>query len=155
MSAGGLTALGKARTLDGSGRTWARAYPCEVVRVTTPETFLRPVQQASRQCGHMPDQPRAQAVTHMIIPTEPIGSIPRPLRLIEAIAEVGGDDPSVAALYDEAIRDTIDHLNNLALSRFSASERRESECTPVRGATAIPPTAWMWTTRNCCLACSN
>ena len=31
----------------------------------------------------------------MTIPTEPIGSIPRPLRLIEAIAHVGGDDPSV------------------------------------------------------------
>ncbi len=44
----------------------------------------------------------------MIIPTEPIGSIPRPPALIAAIAE-GGDfeDPKLDLLYDEAIRDTI------------------------------------------------
>ncbi len=43
----------------------------------------------------------------MTIPTEPIGSIPRPLRLIEAVAEKGADDPALDPLYDEAIRDTI------------------------------------------------
>ena len=42
------------------------------------------------------------------IPTEPIGSIPRPLRLIEAVAEAGGNTPALDALYDEAIRDTIE-----------------------------------------------
>jgi 5-methyltetrahydropteroyltriglutamate--homocysteine methyltransferase len=43
----------------------------------------------------------------MIIPTEPIGSIPRPLRLIEAVAATDGTDPALDPLYDEAIRDTI------------------------------------------------
>ncbi len=43
----------------------------------------------------------------MTIPTEPIGSIPRPLRLIEAIAEGDGSDPGLMPLYDDAIRDTI------------------------------------------------
>jgi 5-methyltetrahydropteroyltriglutamate--homocysteine methyltransferase len=41
------------------------------------------------------------------IPTEPIGSIPRPLRLIEAIANKDGTDPQLDGLYDEAIQDTI------------------------------------------------
>src|ERR1700730_2926787 len=43
----------------------------------------------------------------MIIPTEPIGSIPRPLELIEAIKIKGNLDPAVDPLFDEAIRDTI------------------------------------------------
>ncbi len=42
-----------------------------------------------------------------MIPTEPIGSIPRPTELIEAIASRGGSDPSLDALYEQAIRDTI------------------------------------------------
>jgi 5-methyltetrahydropteroyltriglutamate--homocysteine methyltransferase len=44
----------------------------------------------------------------MRIPTEPIGSIPRPLALIEAIAKAGDHaDPKLDPLYDDAIRDTI------------------------------------------------
>jgi methionine synthase II (cobalamin-independent) len=43
----------------------------------------------------------------MAIPTEPIGSIPRPVRLIEAIAERGSDDAGLEPLYVESIRDTI------------------------------------------------
>ena len=44
----------------------------------------------------------------MDIPTEPIGSIPRPLELIEAIARIGNnEDVSLEPLYEEAIRDTI------------------------------------------------
>jgi hypothetical protein len=36
------------------------------------------------------------------IPTEPIGNIPRPPRLLAALARTDGADP----LYDEAVRDT-------------------------------------------------
>ena len=44
----------------------------------------------------------------MDIPTEPIGSIPRPLELIEAIARIGNnEDVNLEPLYEEAIRDTI------------------------------------------------
>jgi 5-methyltetrahydropteroyltriglutamate--homocysteine methyltransferase len=43
----------------------------------------------------------------MIIETEPIGSIPRPLRLIEAVATTDGTDLALDPLYEEAIRDTI------------------------------------------------
>ena len=44
----------------------------------------------------------------MSIPTEPIGSLPRPRALLEAIANAGdGTDPALDPLYDAATRDTI------------------------------------------------
>jgi len=44
----------------------------------------------------------------MTIPTEPIGSIPRPPRLLQAIAASGDHaDPKLDPLYEEAVRDTI------------------------------------------------
>lgn len=43
----------------------------------------------------------------MPIPTEPIGSIPRPSTLIAAVSSGDGTDPSLEPLYDEAVRDTI------------------------------------------------
>ena len=47
----------------------------------------------------------------MIIPTEPIGSIPRPPRLVEAMARASdGLAPELEPLYDEAVRDTVARL---------------------------------------------
>jgi 5-methyltetrahydropteroyltriglutamate--homocysteine methyltransferase len=43
----------------------------------------------------------------MTIPTEPIGSIPRPRWLIEAIEKGNAIDSDLAALYDQAVRETI------------------------------------------------
>ena len=44
----------------------------------------------------------------MTIPTEPIGSIPRPLELIAAIAKAGDfEDPQLDPLYEAAIQDTL------------------------------------------------
>jgi 5-methyltetrahydropteroyltriglutamate--homocysteine methyltransferase len=43
----------------------------------------------------------------MPIPTEPIGSIPRPLRLIDALGSHDGADPALDPLYEDAVRDTI------------------------------------------------
>ncbi len=45
----------------------------------------------------------------MTIPTEPIGSIPRPPALIDAVARNGGhaDAPELEPMYEEAIRDTV------------------------------------------------
>ncbi|HYJ39748.1 MAG TPA: cobalamin-independent methionine synthase II family protein [Steroidobacteraceae bacterium] len=43
-----------------------------------------------------------------MIPTEPIGSIPRPKELIDGIAALGdGSDPRLEPLYDAAILDTV------------------------------------------------
>src|ERR1700716_2050977 len=44
------------------------------------------------------------------IPTEPIGSIPRPVDLIERVAKGDSEDPNLAPLYEDAIRDTIERL---------------------------------------------
>jgi 5-methyltetrahydropteroyltriglutamate--homocysteine methyltransferase len=44
------------------------------------------------------------------IPTEPIGSIPRPVALIEKVAIGDSDDPNLAPLYEAAIRDTIERF---------------------------------------------
>jgi 5-methyltetrahydropteroyltriglutamate--homocysteine methyltransferase len=44
------------------------------------------------------------------LPTEPIGSIPRPAPLIDALAKHGPDDPSLNPLYEDAVRDTIERF---------------------------------------------
>jgi 5-methyltetrahydropteroyltriglutamate--homocysteine methyltransferase len=43
------------------------------------------------------------------IPTEPIGSIPRPIDLIERVAR-GSENPDLAPFYEAAIRDTIERF---------------------------------------------
>ena len=60
------------------------------------------------------------------IPTEPIGSIPRPLELIEAVAEKGdANDPSLDPLYDAAIRDTIARFEATGSPVISDGEQRK------------------------------
>jgi 5-methyltetrahydropteroyltriglutamate--homocysteine methyltransferase len=59
------------------------------------------------------------------IPTEPIGSIPRPPPLVEAIAARGGGDPSLDGLYDEAIRDTIRQFEETGSPVITDAEQRK------------------------------
>ena len=59
------------------------------------------------------------------IPTEPIGSIPRPLELIEAVARKGTDDPSLDPLYEEAIRDTIERFEATGSPVITDGEQRK------------------------------
>jgi 5-methyltetrahydropteroyltriglutamate--homocysteine methyltransferase len=61
----------------------------------------------------------------MIIPTEPIGSIPRPIKLIEAVAATDGADPALDSLYDEAIRDTIQRFEATGSPVISDGEQRK------------------------------
>ena len=62
----------------------------------------------------------------MTIPTEPIGSIPRPLGLIEAVTASGDDeDPKLNALYDAAIRDTIERFEATGSPVISDGEQRK------------------------------
>ena len=62
----------------------------------------------------------------MTIPTEPIGSIPRPLQLIEAVAALGGDaSPKLEPLYDEAIRDTIERFEATGSPVITDGEQRK------------------------------
>ena len=48
--------------------------------------------------------------TPITIPTEPIGSIPRPVDLLERIARSGSEDSSLEPLYQDAIRDTVERF---------------------------------------------
>jgi methionine synthase II (cobalamin-independent) len=61
----------------------------------------------------------------MTIPTEPIGSIPRPLRLVEALAKTECDDPALDPLYEEAIRDTIAQFEATGSPVITDGEQRK------------------------------
>lgn len=61
----------------------------------------------------------------MIIPTEPIGSIPRPLSLIDAIARSEGADPELDSLYEDAIRDTIQRFEATGSPVITDGEQRK------------------------------
>ena len=60
-----------------------------------------------------------------MIPTEPIGSIPRPLPLIEAAATHPPDDPSLERMYDEAIIDTITRFEATGSPVVTDGEQRK------------------------------
>ena len=61
----------------------------------------------------------------MPIPTEPIGSIPRPLRLIEALAQGHSEDPDLAALYEHAVRDTVERFEATGSPVITDGEQRK------------------------------
>jgi 5-methyltetrahydropteroyltriglutamate--homocysteine methyltransferase len=61
-----------------------------------------------------------------MIATEPIGSIPRPKNLIDAIAEIGdGTDPRLDPLYDAAIEDTVRRFEETGSPVISDGEQRK------------------------------
>ena len=59
------------------------------------------------------------------IPTEPIGSIPRPVNLIERIAKGDSEDPCLDPLYEDAIRDTIERFEAAGSPVVSDGEQRK------------------------------
>jgi 5-methyltetrahydropteroyltriglutamate--homocysteine methyltransferase len=63
----------------------------------------------------------------MTIPTEPIGSIPRPTGLIEAVAACNGniDDPALEPLFAGAIRDTIARFEATGSPVITDGEQRK------------------------------
>jgi 5-methyltetrahydropteroyltriglutamate--homocysteine methyltransferase len=62
----------------------------------------------------------------MNIPTEPIGSIPRPPSLIAAVNSRGdGTDPSLDGLYEEATRDTIEQFEATGSPVITDGEQRK------------------------------
>ena len=66
------------------------------------------------------------------IPTEPIGSIPRPPALIERVAQAGSEDanedPDLAPLFEDAVRDTIERFETTASPVVTNGERKK--CVP-------------------------
>jgi len=77
----------------------------------------------------------------MQIPTEPIGSIPRPHRLIEAIVAMNGTDPALDPLYDEAIRDTIARFEATGSPVITDGEQRKYHNFWTYGVQGLPNTA--------------
>jgi 5-methyltetrahydropteroyltriglutamate--homocysteine methyltransferase len=59
------------------------------------------------------------------IPTEPIGSIPRPPALLDAIVDGNSDDPALDPLYEEAIRDTIARFEETGSPVVTDGEQRK------------------------------
>jgi 5-methyltetrahydropteroyltriglutamate--homocysteine methyltransferase len=61
----------------------------------------------------------------MTIPTEPIGSIPRPLELIEALEKGDSEDPKLEPLYEDAIRDTVQRFEATGSPVITDGEQRK------------------------------
>jgi 5-methyltetrahydropteroyltriglutamate--homocysteine methyltransferase len=61
----------------------------------------------------------------MHIPTEPIGSIPRPPQLIEAVERSGSDDPTLDPLYEAAVRDTVERFEATGSPVITDGEQRK------------------------------
>jgi len=61
----------------------------------------------------------------VIIPTEPIGSIPRPVALVESVAKGDSEDPALAPLYEDAIRDTIERFEATGSPVITDGEQRK------------------------------
>jgi 5-methyltetrahydropteroyltriglutamate--homocysteine methyltransferase len=68
---------------------------------------------------------RKAVVMAITIPTEPIGSIPRPVDLIERVARSGSEDPGLAPLYEEAIRSTIERFEATGSPVITDGEQRK------------------------------
>src|SRR6202045_5116998 len=62
--------------------------------------------------------------TRTTIPTEPIGSIPRPVELIERVAN-NSEDPNLDSLYEDAIRDTIERFEATGSPVVTDGEQRK------------------------------
>ena len=79
----------------------------------------------------------------MTILTEPIGSIPRPLALINAIAAFGDESPLCEQLYEEAVQDTIERFEATGSPVVTDGEQRKYHnfwTYPVNGLPIPPPT---------------
>ena len=69
-----------------------------------------------------------------MIPTEPIGSIPRPLSLLEAIGDRDGTDLALTPLYEAAIRDTIERFEATGSPVVTDGEQRKFTTSGLRRA---------------------
>ena len=59
------------------------------------------------------------------IPTEPVGSIPRPPELLDEIARRGPEDPSLDPLYDAAVADTVARFEATGSPVITDGEQRK------------------------------
>jgi 5-methyltetrahydropteroyltriglutamate--homocysteine methyltransferase len=75
------------------------------------------------------------------IPTEPIGSIPRPRDLIERVARGDSEDPALGPFYEDAIRDTIERFEATGSPVISDGEQRKFHNFATYSIHGLPNTA--------------
>jgi 5-methyltetrahydropteroyltriglutamate--homocysteine methyltransferase len=75
------------------------------------------------------------------IPTEPIGSIPRPVDLIERLVCDDNEDPGLAQLYEDAIRDTIERFESTGSPVVTDGEQRKYHNFATYSVHGLPNTA--------------
>jgi len=75
------------------------------------------------------------------IPTEPIGSIPRPLDLIERVARGDSEDPALGPFYEDAIRDTIERFEATGSPVITDGEQRKYHNFATYSIHGLPNTA--------------
>jgi 5-methyltetrahydropteroyltriglutamate--homocysteine methyltransferase len=77
-----------------------------------------------------------------LIPTEPIGSLPRPPELLAAVADSGdSDSPLLDVLYDSAIRDTIERFEATGSPVITDGEQRKYQNFWTYSVHGLPNTA--------------
>src|ERR1700716_1421482 len=77
----------------------------------------------------------------LTITTEPIGSIPRPVDLIERVARGDSEDPEFASLYENAIRDTIERFEATGSPIVTDGEQRKYHNFATYAVHGLPNTA--------------
>src|SRR6266446_3095208 len=75
------------------------------------------------------------------IPTEPIGSIPRPRDLVERVAQGNSEDPELGPFYEAAIRDTIERFEATGSPVISDGEQRKYNNFATYAVHGLPNTA--------------
>ena len=77
----------------------------------------------------------------MIIPTEPIGSIPRPAELVAAVNQDTASGPQLEAMYDAAVRDTVAQFEATGSPVITDGEQRKFHNFWTYGVHGAPNTA--------------
>jgi 5-methyltetrahydropteroyltriglutamate--homocysteine methyltransferase len=80
-------------------------------------------------------------LTPITIPTEPIGSIPRPPDLLERVAKSNSEDPDLAPFYEEAVRETIERFEATGSPVITDGEQRKYHNFATYSVYGLPNTA--------------
>jgi 5-methyltetrahydropteroyltriglutamate--homocysteine methyltransferase len=75
------------------------------------------------------------------IPTEPIGSIPRPVDLIERVSRGDSEDPYLAPIFEDAIRDTVQHFEATGSPAVTDGEQKKYQNFATCAVHGLPNTA--------------
>ena len=77
----------------------------------------------------------------MTIPTEPVGSVPRPRYLLDALAGAATDPAALEAAYDRAVRETVESFEATGSPVVTDGEQTKASFAtyPLHGATNLAP----------------